>query len=462
MRFTNVVSLLSLRLSCPLSRVFRVAMLVGFSCFCVNSATAVELSRENSIGAAEHMTCLSNAVPCKYFAAGGCGKAGSCCWEKVGSGDDWVEKTHGPEDGARIEAAWLSQSLSGAASLAAAQRGSDRIRSGSSSTCISEWREGYDSFAAAGDILAMASLGQEIQTALDDVGKLTGRDREAAKKLQKKASKAALGDGQQLREKSEQASRTAAEASRTAALAAIDAEAKKQTYAWAVVVDLEGKPPNICEFPAIVLDTSSGREVGRFHRWVRSEATERGVTRNKSSNAVTFPTAFSEFRKKLSELGVNEDQAILVSCGDFDANSLYAMHTHYDLTVPEFLGRWVNLKDAVLKFEYDRLPSVEVGELAMKIDGMNRLADYLQIPGIHESVGLELHHLGMYDTTKIAMILVHLILCQGYVVRETATRNIMTGKWKALKGPTVREFSVRTMKGPTIRKFSDRTRNVSD
>lgn len=288
----------------------------------------------------------------------------------------------------------------------------------------------------------MASLGQEIQTALDDPGKLTGQDREAAKKLQKKASKAASGDAQQLREKSEAASHKAA-------VAAIVAEVKKQAYAWAIVVDLEGKPPNICEFPAIVLDTSSGCEVGRFHRWVRSEASARRVTRNASSNAVTFPTAFSEFQRKLSELGVKEDQAIIVCCGDFDANSLYKMHTLYDLTVPEFLCRWVNLKDAVLRIEHDRLPSVEVGELAVKLDGMNRLADYLQIPGIHESVGMELHHLGMYDTTKISMILVHLILHQGYVVRETATRNIMTGKWKALKGPTIREFS-------------DRTRNVSN
>jgi len=280
----------------------------------------------------------------------------------------------------------------------------------------------------------MAGLGEEIQTALDDPGKLTGRDREAAKKLQKKASKAASEDAQQLREKSEAASCKAA-------VAAIVAEAKKQAYAWAVLVDVEGKPPKLCEFPAIVLDTNSGCEVGRFHRWVRSEASGRGVTRNASSNAVTFPAAFAEFQRKLIELGVKEDQAILVCCGDFDANALYQMHTLYDLTVPDFLGRWVNLKDAVLRIEHDRLPSVNMGELAVKLDGLNRLADYLQVPGIHESVGMELHHLGMYDTTKLAMILVHLILRQGYVVRETATRNMRTGKWKASKGPTIKERS---------------------
>lgn len=237
----------------------------------------------------------------------------SCCWNKVGLGDDWVEKTHIPEDDERIEAAWLSQSLSGAAPLAAAQQ-----RSGSSSTCISEWREGYNRFAAAGDVSAMASLGQEIQTALDDPGKLSGQDREAGQKLQKKASKAASGGAQQLREKSESTSGKAA-------VAAIAAEAKSELNTWAVVVDLDGTCAGLgtCEFPAIVLDTRSGCEVGRFYRWVRAETSAKGITSNPGSKTVTFPNAFIQIQR----MRLKEDQGILLCCGDFDASALYKIHT---------------------------------------------------------------------------------------------------------------------------------------
>merc|ERR1719221_2089344 len=119
------------------------------------------------------------------------------------------------------------------------------------------------------------------------------------------------------------------------------------------------------------------------------------------------------------------------------------------MAVPAFLSRWVNLKDAVLKHECERIPSADAKELADKLDGMNMLADYLQVPNVHEAVGIEHHHLGMYDTTKIAMILNHLVVSQGFVVRETATRDLATGKWQPQEGPRIRELS-------------DRTKNVSN
>eukprot|EP00929_Paragymnodinium_shiwhaense_P001490 TRINITY_DN101713_c0_g1_i1.p1 TRINITY_DN101713_c0_g1~~TRINITY_DN101713_c0_g1_i1.p1 ORF type:complete len:388 (-),score=57.29 TRINITY_DN101713_c0_g1_i1:122-1285(-) len=387
------------------------------------------------------MTCLADFIPCKYFAAGGCWCAASKkpCWESVGSNGDWVVKTHSPGDGQEFEAAWLSQRLY---SSGVAKQRPTPSQPSTCDACLSGWRERYQTLADVGDVTSMLTLSEQIQSALDEPGKLTGRDREAAKKIQRKASRAASAEAADLKAAS-------ADASRKAADRALAAELKTQPYLWAVVVDLEGKPPNICEFPAIVLDTSTGCEVGRFHRWVRSGSSDKlwGDARNSMSNAVGFPEAFSAFEYFLRELGVEEGTAILVCCGDFDANALFKMHLHHGLPAPALLSRWVNLKEAVFKIELARfggdLDERRMRELATNLDGMNRLAGYLAIPGIETAVEMHYHHLGMYDTTKIAMILVHLILQKGLVVRETAIRDIVSGKMQRMEGPRLKDFSDR-------------------
>lgn len=287
---------------------------------------------------------------------------------------------------------------------------SGRQQTGIPSARVSKWREQFEELVAASEMFdvrpAISALAEEVHVVLEETGELTGRDREAAKKLHRKLCKAAL-------------------------------EAKKQKYAWAVVVDLEGKPPNIIEFPAIVIDTTTGCERGRFHRWVRADQGDN--QNNLQSNAVPFPAAFADFQGFLDALNVDEEEAILVCCGDFDARALRRMLDHHRMPRPAFLQRWVNLKDAVFNREHARLKPADPTELATSLDGMNKLADYLEVPGIHEGVGMELHHLGMHDTTKIAMTLVFLIVQQGLVLRATTWTSA-----GSLKGALhVRDFSAR-------------------
>merc|ERR1711933_221079 len=87
-------------------------------------------------------------------------------------------------------------------------------------------------------------------------------------------------------------------------------------------------------------------------------------------------------------------------------------------------------------------PSADKYDLTSKLDGMNRLSNYLKVDQIHDFVDMSLYHLGMYDTAKIAVILAHLIWNREYVVRETSTRNLRTGKTKSSDGPRIRDFRV--------------------
>jgi len=203
-----------------------------------------------------------------------------------------------------------------------------------------------------------------------------------------------------------------------------------QHYRWAVVVDVEGgtsRQKEIIEFPAIIIDIANCCEKGRFHRWIRPEellkqSQQQGWLVNRSSNAVSFPSAMQAFFRFLEDVNVDHSEAVLVCCGDFDANALHHNYKIHHIKTHPFFTRWMNLKDAVLNSEHARDSSLDLRALVSQIDGMNRLARYMDMHDIFDAENIKFHHIGMHDTTKIARILLQCILRKGQVVGETAQR----------------------------------------
>lgn len=196
-----------------------------------------------------------------------------------------------------------------------------------------------------------------------------------------------------------------------------DAEsAKGGSFRYAAVIDVEGKD-GVIEFPAIVLDLWRGTEVFRFHRWVRpvglQERIDAGLCgSNPRSPAVSLGDVVSAFMRELcEEHGIRQEDVLPVHCGDFDAN---ALKRELKEGLPWLFTRWCNLKDLCFDFEMKKryggkLPDFSQHghapvKLAFKLGGMNRMAGFFHTPPVPGD-DPELHHLGMYDTTKIAFTL---------------------------------------------------------
>ena len=143
-----------------------------------------------------------------------------------------------------------------------------------------------------------------------------------------------------------------------------------------------------------------------------------------------------------------------MSCGDFDANILREQCKKYGTPEPRLFSRWLNIKDMALQEEAHRHNDVDVVELAESLDGMNRISRHFGIPGID---GIQLHHFGMYDTSKIAMIFLYLVRTHGYRLKPT-TIGDPSDRTRTDPRPTTN--SVRS--GIKVRDFWDRAGAIDD
>lgn len=196
---------------------------------------------------------------------------------------------------------------------------------------------------------------------------------------------------------------------------------KRDGLRWAIIVDVEGKS-DIIELPAIVLDLEAGCEVLRFHRWVFVRKPMKHT--NPKSNAVPLQKALQEFVEALRSIPTfDESRALMVHCGDFDAKMLMkawekcAQYSNFcdalSFDLPDLFQKWCNVKDLVFNAVVRTTSNEEEQEaLAEKMDGMNRLASFLQVPR-PENSNLTLHHLGMYDTdSREALLLIIVYYCK--------------------------------------------------
>jgi len=222
-----------------------------------------------------------------------------------------------------------------------------------------------------------------------------------------------------------------------------------------LLLDLEGGgnkdgrdgEDEIIEVPVLSVCPSTGKELGRFHRfvrpgyWTREEAYMRKRFNsncfNSGANAIAFPEVVDDLLNWLRELLKKEpgelrsEDFLFVTCGNWDVKSAIPRQCSnpapgaVDVSLQKLLfSRWSNLKEVFRDFY--KLPE------ASAPTGMRGMLKMLRIPLSGQ------HHLGMDDVSNLAKILQRLIH-EGCNVtptgQATATQPWSKGKgWKGKDG----------------------------
>lgn len=219
-----------------------------------------------------------------------------------------------------------------------------------------------------------------------------------------------------------------------------------------LLLDLEGGgnkdgrdgEDEIIEVPVLSLCPSTGKELGRFHRfvrpghWTREEWSMKKRFRaqcfNAGANAIPFPEVVDDLLNWLRELlrkepgELRSEDFLFVTCGNWDVKSAIPRQCSnpapgaVDVSLQKLLfSRWSNLKEVFRDFY--KLPE------AAAPTGMRGMLKRLRIPLSGQ------HHLGMDDVSNLAKILQRLIH-EGCNVTATgqAEQRPMKGKGKDGKG----------------------------
>lgn len=178
-----------------------------------------------------------------------------------------------------------------------------------------------------------------------------------------------------------------------------------------LILDLEGKE-EVIEFPVIALDSATGRELGRFQRYVRPARLFDGLPINPDSPGIPFQEVLRDFDAwlrdavgaGLDELGGAEGRAAVLTCGDWDFKHIHSQCRVSGVAAPALFARWVNVK---------RAWNAHHGH---NVTGMRGMLGRLGLLRADGSVVHGFHHLGMHDVENIARCVLHLI-CQGADLR---------------------------------------------
>lgn len=168
-----------------------------------------------------------------------------------------------------------------------------------------------------------------------------------------------------------------------------------------LVLDLEGKD-EIIEFPVIILDVASRKEVGRFQHYVRPEHLFDGLEVQAESPAVLFPQVLEEFDVWLhATIGHSVSErwtdAAFLTCGDFDCKHIHRQCKISKIPAPPAFSHWVNIKRS-----YD---SIYGGTFR----GMKSMLAKLRLLDASGGVKFGFHHLGMHDVENICRCALHLL-----------------------------------------------------
>ncbi|CAM9606188.1 unnamed protein product, partial [Choristocarpus tenellus] len=102
--------------------------------------------------------------------------------------------------------------------------------------------------------------------------------------------------------------------------------------AFILVVDLHGTE-DLVEFPCLALDVTSGRQVGRFHRWIKPSRLYKPVPEgiNASSTAIPFSEVLSSLHQWMAELGVSTGETDKVHGVTRESNFRWVIYRDEDL-----------------------------------------------------------------------------------------------------------------------------------
>ena len=190
----------------------------------------------------------------------------------------------------------------------------------------------------------------------------------------------------------------------------------------AVILDFEATtdnaafPQEIIEFPSVLLDLGTLEVVDAFesfvcpllHAELSPFCTELTSIRTADvRDAPLFPEVFAAHQAWLAGHGLTEDNALMVTCGNWDLSRMLPAQCRVTEPpieeVPAIYRQWHNIKNG-----YARITG-------RKRRGMARMLDELEL-------GLEgRHHRGIDDCRNLARIVVALI-GQGLVLDVTGRR----------------------------------------
>lgn len=208
----------------------------------------------------------------------------------------------------------------------------------------------------------------------------------------------------------------------------------RKQYDYAIVLDFEATcerdarihPQEIIEFPSVLLDLRDNhRAIDEFSSFVRPyhlpELTEfctelTSITQSEVDGAPLFGEVLEAHHAWLDAHGLTHENALIVTCGDWDMNSMFpaqlqVAHPPIERMRPIY-GEWLNVKELFQRVLLRRRGA-----------GMMRMM---------RELGLEpqgRHHRGIDDTRNIARILTNLLLRGGTFA---PTRRLKAHRYNAL------------------------------
>lgn len=192
----------------------------------------------------------------------------------------------------------------------------------------------------------------------------------------------------------------------------------KDNKKYYMVIDFEAncsserdRDHEIIEFPAVLVEATSGKTVSEFHHYVKMVTHQKlsdfiknltHITDEQAQNGLEWTQCLAEFEKWCVSHNVTPQNTTVVTCGDWDLRSMLDRQltiTKTKLTefVNELFGCWTNIK---------KYYGVAMQVPATGMDGMLKSLN-LQLDGHH--------HSGIDDSRNIAKIC-HEMTKRGYDV----------------------------------------------
>ena len=118
----------------------------------------------------------------------------------------------------------------------------------------------------------------------------------------------------------------------------------------------EANPINsheVIEFPIVIIDVEQKAVVAEFQTYVKPELDPQltpfcteltGITQEQVDAGVPLSEALNQAHAFLEAQGLFAHEFVFMSCGDFDGNHLKRESTTKNLTVPNYMRRWINFK----------------------------------------------------------------------------------------------------------------------
>lgn len=169
-------------------------------------------------------------------------------------------------------------------------------------------------------------------------------------------------------------------------------------------------PQEIIEFPSIIIDAKTNKEISRFQRYIKPIIHPKlsrfctdltGITQETVDNGTTFQMAMNEYNAWLLGNGLKNGNFVIVTCGDWDLQSMLPNQCweSYIENYADHFKQWINIKKTFNWFTGKR------------IGGLAKMMDFYKLPMEGR------HHSGIDDCHNTGRLLLKMIE-KGYRVRQ--------------------------------------------